>query len=208
MLSDGKLTIILRIVRNGIAIMHRFARMSSDPGRPHNTSAWDCAIGLRNTSTALKLYGDKVPRFVRETLEVHMRQEKCHCCFRTRTIAEDLAIKISEFHDRVLREHGLLSYLACMPLGGERAALAEAIFYRYPDDPHATVQGTLAEVYHQSLALVDLILLAESASEEELRRAEADQRLLMAMLGVTEEDYTLFGADEECTRPTMEAHNV
>ena len=207
LLEDEKLEVVHQIIRNGIAIMHRISRLPSE--HPHNTSAWDCAIGLRNTTTALELYGKTVPEFVRNTLEIHLRQEKCHCCFKTKAMTEELAVKISDFHDRVLREHGLLSYLACMPLGGERAALAEAVFFHYPDDPHASLQGALSEVYHQTLAVIDLMILAEYNTLEKLKQAETDQREVMKMLRVEERDFLLLGADgDTCTKPTMEAHNV
>lgn len=96
-----------------------------------------------------------------------------------------------------------------MPLGGERAALAEAVFFHYPDDPHASFQGALSEVYHQTLAVVDLMLLAEYQPIGNLLQAEADQREIMRMLRVEESDFLLIGADGDmCTKPTMEAHNV
>jgi hypothetical protein len=72
-----------------------------------------------------------------------------------------------------------------------------------------SLQGALSEVYHQTLALVDLMLLAEYQPVEKLMQAEEDQREIMRMLRVEESDFLLFGANGDlCTKPTMEAHNV
>lgn len=210
MLDGRRAELVDRILRNGIAIMHRIARMDYDPARGANTSAWDCRIGGKTTTLALRLFGDKVPSSVKQHMEAHHRQENCHCLMGIGLdMPKDLADRIAAFHARVLEENGMLSYLACMPLGGERAALAQAVYHPRETDPHSTLQGSLSEVWHQSLALLDLAAIAEAEPVERLERAVKDQEDLARMLGCEEQDWRLIGADGEvCTAPGREAHQV
>jgi hypothetical protein len=210
MRTPEKSILVDRIIRNGIAIMHRIARMDYDPVRGANTSAWDCRIGGKTTTLALRLFGHTVPSDVKRHMEAHHRQENCHCLMGIGLdMPKELAERIAAFHERVLRENGMLSYLACMPLGGERAALAQAIYHPRKTDPHSTLQGSLSEVWHQSLALLDLVEIAELEPVEKLETAVRHQEELARMLGCEPEDWILISADGEvCTKPGREAHQI
>jgi hypothetical protein len=206
MLDKKKFELLQRIHLNGIHAMHRSAAAPHDPSSPHNTAYWDCVIGCRLSSKALELFEGKVPEPVGEFLRQHFSHESCHCCMGPSHVPSELAERVSRFHESIINEHGIISYLACMPLMGERMALATSMFHHYPDDPHATIVGGLDEFYHASTPL--LLLAYMDPPIEKLELAIEDQEKFMTILGVTENDKMYPRVDGTlCTVKNWEAHN-
>jgi len=203
-LRDQKFDLLYKIHLNGIHAMHRVAR---DADRPHNTAYWDCVIGCRVSSMALEFFKDRVPDRIYNFLEVHFTHEACHCCMGPSIVPAEIADRISNFHQQLIREHGIVSYLACMPLMGERMALAGSLFHHFKDDPHATVVGGLDEFYHTSTPL--LLLSYLNPTVEELQLALDDQERYMRQFGVKEEDRKYPRIDGTlCTVKGTEEHNI
>jgi hypothetical protein len=214
-LDETKSKLLYQINLNGIYAMHRVARRAgNNAGGNHNTSYFDCVIGNRITSMALEMFRGKVPDVVYNFIKNHHSHEVCHCCMGPSYTPAEFAERVATFHQKIMREHGIVSYFACMPLLGERIALATAFFGRNDDDPHTTVTGFLDEFYHCTTPLV--LLASLDPTEEELRKAISDQEEFLKMSGVTEEDrmYPRIHSEESstaveyCTIRGRDAHNV
>jgi hypothetical protein len=169
-LNSTQYEILVRIHMNGVAAMQVVA--NSGTSHSHNTSYFDLKIGMATTKMALELYKGKVPRLVEQFLQEHYEQETYHATmFELKK--DELADNIGNYHQRILKNHGLISYLACMPLLGERMALAEAFYFHYSDDPHAAKDGFWQEFVHSSTPLILISMLEPSL--EELEQALHDQ---------------------------------
>jgi len=204
-MDDEKFELIRQIHLNGIyAMKHVALRELRKEVRDHNTSWWDCRIGVANTALAKKLYYDKLPRFAQRFLDTIHAQELCHCRMLNSLKPSQVAERIAEFHRKAL-EDSFVAWLACQPLIGEKMALATAIWGQHRDDPHATLQGAISEEFHQNQALA--VLVALDPPVEELKKALRYQEKLLQMLGVGEEDRVVIGANGEiCTLVGWEAH--
>jgi hypothetical protein len=214
LLNEMEAELLYRINLNGIYGMHRTARQIILEGKTgsRNTSYFDCVIGNRITSMALEIFEGKVPETVYSFIKNHHSHEVCHCRMGPSYVPVDFAERVALFHRRIMAEHGIVSYFACMPLLGERMALATAFFGRSDDDPHTTIVGFLDEFYHCTAPLVLLALLGPT--EEQLRQAIKDQEEFMNLCGVIEMDKLfprthLSESDlEYCTVQGREHHNV
>jgi hypothetical protein len=214
-LDELRSKLIYEINLNGIYAMHRVARRAGkNAGGNHNTSYFDCVIGNRITSMALEIFEDQVPTIVYDFIINHHSHEVCHCCMGPSYTPSEFADKIASFHQKIMKEHGIVSYFACMPLLGERIALATAFFGRNEDDPHTTVTGFLDEFYHCTTPLI--LLASLDPTEEHLRLAISDQEEFLRMSGVTDEDRTFPRTRsnrssyrmEYCTVRGRDEHNV
>jgi hypothetical protein len=206
-MNDEKFELIRQIHLNGIYAMHHVALQElRNINRDYNTAFWDCRIGATNTALAKKLYYDKLPKFAQRFLDTIHAQEICHCRMLASLAYSETAVRIAEFHKKVL-EDSFVSWLACQPLIGEKMALATAIWGRHRDDPHATLQGALAEEFHQNQALA--VMVALDPMIEELKKALQFQARLLEILQVNDEDRKVIGADGEiCTIFGWEAQMI
>jgi hypothetical protein len=205
MMDDEKFELVRKIHLNGIyAMKHVALQELRKEMREHNTAWWDCRIGAANTALAKQLYYDKLPRFAQRFLDTIHAQELCHCRMLGSLGPSKVAERIADFHRKAL-EDSFIAWLACQPLIGEKMALATAVWGQHRDDPHATLQGTLAEEYHQNQALA--VLVALDPPVEELEKALRYQENLLSMLGIAEEDRKVVGADGEiCALVGWDAH--
>ncbi len=207
MFSDEKFELIRAIHLNGIFAMHHVALSETNKEkRPYNTSWWDCRIGATNTALAKRLYYDQLPDFAKKFLDTIHAQEQCHCTMLPTGPRSELAERIALQNERALRD-SFIAWLACQPLIGEKMALATAIWGQHLDDPHSTIQGTLAEEFHQNQALV--VMIALDPPLEELKKALKYQEEFLEMARVSTVDRVFFGADgEPCLIKEREKHNV
>ncbi|GEM_PF-1330737 len=180
-MDDRKYALMLRLHENGMKAMLGVTKAPDWKTKPHTTAYFDCVIGARVSRIANDLYPD-APEPVRQFLKLHHLHELCHCTMERRPLPVHIADKISDFVERVLREHGLVAYLAVAQLGGERSALGVALFGQFQDDPHTTVKGGLDEFYHATTPL--LLIAYLNPSIEELETAIRDQEDFLRMMHV------------------------
>jgi hypothetical protein len=163
--------LLWRIHANSLEAMRLVA--DSDTSQNHNDSYFDLRIGQATTQLAYSLYKGKVPPLVEEFLKKHHEDESIDAKMFLPYKRNEMADKIAEYHQKILREHGLVSYFACMPLFGERMSLAEAHYHRYEDDPHATKEGFIREFWHCTTPLILIPQL--EPTEDQLKQALEDQ---------------------------------
>lgn len=198
----SRYALISRIQANGLrAMAFNLARNGGD-----DSSYFDCVIGNRLTSLALKKYTD-APAEVREYISAQMLAEQCHCKIFDPTKSE-LAERIASFHARIIESRSWPSFLACMPLLGERMALTTAFCLKNTDaqdqSSHTTDKGFLDEYWHTTAPLV---LLALFATEGELEAAAADQEGFLGMMHVPEGIYNP-AEPERCESRGRQAHSI
>lgn len=163
--DDRKLRLIREIHENGLQAAYFRAQNKEMP--QHNDSYWDLVIGKAVTKLAYEMYKGKVPNVVEEYLKQHYEQESGHSAMFQITERSPLALEIADFHKKVLRNHGLVQYLSCFGLFGERMALADGAFFHARSDPHGTPEGFKDELHHVSWPLVLLMVLNPSIEELE-----------------------------------------
>jgi hypothetical protein len=152
----------------------------SDTSENHNDSYFDLKIGQATTQLAYSMYKGKVPELVEKFLKQHHEDESLDAKMFQPYKRNQMADIIAAHHQKVLKEHGLISYFACMPLFGERMSLAEAHYHCYSDDPHATKEGFIREFWHCTTPLILIPML--EPTEDELRQALADQAVFIERL--------------------------
>lgn len=171
-----------------------------------DSTYFDCVIGNRLTSAALKKYTD-APHEVREYIAAQMLGEQCHCRVFDPT-KSDLAERIASFHSGIIESRNWPSFLACMPLLGERMALTTAFCLknteRQDQSSHTTDKGFLDEYWHTTAPLV---LLALYATEEELETAAADQEGFLRTMRVPAGIYDP-AAPGRCEARGRDAHTI
>jgi hypothetical protein len=173
-MNDEKFELIRQIHLNDIYAMHHVALQElRNINRDYNTSFWDCRIGATNTALAKTLYYDKLPKFAQRSLDTIHAQEICHCRMLASLAYSEAAVRIAGFHQKVL-ENSFVAWLARQPLIGEKMALATAIWGRHSDDPHATLQGTLAEEFHQNQTLAVIVALDPPDEDKKLIGADGE----------------------------------
>lgn len=202
-MNDRSFGLLLRIHENGMRAMLGVTKQPDWKSKPHPTAYFDCIIGARVSRLAYDLYPD-APEPIRQFLRLHHLHELCHCTMERRPLPVHLADRISEFVERILRDHGLVSYFAVAQLGGERSALGVTLFGRFDDDPHTTVKGGIDEFYHATTPL--LLLAYLNPSETELEQAIKDQEEFLRMMHVPSDLYTPL-TELRCTLEGREAHN-
>ncbi len=204
-LDERKLALLMRIHENGMRALLGVTKHEDWKSRTHNTSYFDCVIGARLARIAYDRFKD-APEPVRNFLRLHHVHEVCHCTMERRPVPQPLADRISGLLERILDEHGLVSYLACAPLTAERSAFGVALFGRFDDDPHTTTKGGLDEFYHTTTPLLLLAYLAPS--EEELERAVKDQDEVLQLMKVPSTGLYAPSLEVRCTLAGREAHNL
>lgn len=172
-----------------------------------DSTYFDCVIGNRLTALALKKYVDAPPE-VAEYIRAQMSAEQCHCrVFRTEK--SDLAERIAQFHSKIIEEKNWPSFLACMPLLGERMALTTAFCLknteRQDQSSHTTDKGFLDEYHHTSQPL---ILLSLFATEADLEEALKSQQFFMDAMRVPKKIYDASDWCETCRLQGRSAHEV
>ena len=183
----NKLELIDQIQSIGLQAMAMVASRSHEHGESKsNTAYFDCHIGSRITAMAKKEFAGKVPFPIEQYITKHQVAEQCHCVMFKPLVPSDLADRIAGFHEIIIMDHGWVSWLCCMPLLGERTALASAIFERKGNDPHATDKGALDEYYHTTYPLV---LISLYATEQELEIAIKDMKKFLKILRTNGETY-------------------
>jgi hypothetical protein len=191
-----------RIQRNGLLAM---ATVLSRNGGDDSTY-FDCIIGNRLTAEALKRYSD-APHEVLEYITMQMMGEQCHCKVFPAERSE-IAERIAGFHLKIIAERNWPSFLACMPLLGERMALTTAFCLRNTPEQnrssHTTDKGFLDEYWHTSAPLV---LLSLFAPEEDLEQACRDQESFLAAVKAS---HGLYDATSptRCNLSGREAHAI
>ena len=179
-MSERKLHLLDEVQSIGLQAMAMVALRSHEHKESKfNTAFFDCHIGSRITSMAKKEFTGKVPFPIEQYIKKHQTAEQCHCVMFKSSVPSDLADKIAGFHEVIIMTHGWVSWLCCMPLLGERIALASAIFEHRDEDPHSTEKGTLDEYYHSTYPLV---LISLYATEEQLEVAIEDMKKFMKMI--------------------------
>lgn len=202
-LSERKYELIMRIHENGMRAMLGVTKQPDWKSKPHPTAYFDCKIGARVSRLAYDLFPD-APAPVKQFLRLHHMHELCHCTMERHPLPVQLADRISDFVERVIREHGLVAYFAVAQLGGERSALGVTLFGRFDDDPHTTVKGGLDEFYHATTPL--LLLAYMNPSEAELETAIHDQEEFLKMMHVSPGIYAPT-MEVRCTEPGREVHD-
>lgn len=164
-LEEQKVRLIRRIHENGLGAA--YFRAKNNDMSVHNDSYWDLVIGKAVTKLAYEMHKGKVPHLVEEYLKQHYEQESAHSSMFQITVRNPLALKIANFHKRMLREHGLVQYFACFGLFGERMALADGAFFHAQGDPHGTPEGFKDELHHVTWPLVLITILNPKIQELE-----------------------------------------
>lgn len=175
-------------------------------GGGDDSSYFDCVIGNRLTALALKKYFD-APHEVVDYIEAQMIGEQCHCRIFEAEKSE-LAERIAQFHSKIIEQSNWPSFLACMPLLGERMALTTAFCLRNTEgqdrSSHTTDKGFLDEYWHTTAPLV---LLSIYASEKDLEQACEDQEKFLQIMHVPE---GVYNASEplKCLLAGRDAHSI
>jgi hypothetical protein len=194
--------LLQRIQSNGLrAMAYVLARRGGD-----DSTYFDCVIGNRLTFEALRKYKD-APEPVIDYIESQSLAEQCHCrIFYTQR--SELAERIAGFHLRIIAQKNWPSFLACMPLLGERMALTTSFCLKNGPEQdrssHTTDKGFLDEFWHTTAPLV---LLSLYATEEELEQACIDQETFLSTMKVSEGIYDASNP-ERCTEGGREAHSI
>jgi len=204
-MEDRKYFLLLRIHENGMRAMLGVTKHPGWKTKPHVTSYFDCIIGARVARMAYDRYPDAPPP-VRAFLRLHHIHEVCHCTMERNPVPAKIADRIAEFLIGIMRDHGLVSYLACSQLTAERSAFGLALFGQFPDDPHTTTKGAIDEFYHTTTPL--LLLAYLNPSEEELLQAIRDQEEFLKLVKVPSEGLYAPTVEVRCTAPGREAHDV
>jgi hypothetical protein len=204
-MDDRKYFLMLRIHENGMRAMLGVTKHPDWRNKPHVTSYFDCIIGARVARMAYDRYPDAPPP-VRAFLRLHHIHEVCHCTMERNPVPAKIADRIAEFLIGVMRDHGLVSYLACAQLTAERSAFGLALFGQFADDPHTTTKGAIDEFYHTTTPL--LLLAYLNPSEEELLQAIRDQEEFLKMVKVPTDGLYAPTVEVKCTAPGRDAHMV
>jgi hypothetical protein len=194
--------LLQKIQSNGLRAMACvLARRGGD-----DSSYFDCVIGNRLTALALQKY-TTAPQEVIDYIQVQMAGEQCHCRI-FRSDKSEIAERIAQFHSRVIEESNWPSFLACMPLLGERMALTTAFCLKNTElqdrNSHTTDKGFLDEFWHVSSPLV---LLSLYASEDDLEEAIAHQENFLKIMHVPEDIYDP-SQPMKCHLEGRQAHEV
>jgi hypothetical protein len=177
-------------------------------GGGDDSTYFDCVIGNRLTALAMQKYAE-APSEVIEYIHSQALGEQCHCKIFPAENSE-IAERIAQFHTRIIESNSWPSFLSCMPLLGERMALATAFCLKNTGlqdrNSHTTDKGFLDEYYHTSQPLN---LLALYATEEELEQALRSQEKFLDLMHVPIDIYdaTDPGA-ERCTLQGRQSHEI
>lgn len=204
-IDERQYQLLLRIHENGMRAMLGVTHHPDWKNRPHVTSYFDCIIGARVARMAYDRFPD-APEPVRQFLRLHHMHEICHCTMERNPVPAHIAERIAEFILRILKEHGLVSYLAVSQLTAERSAFGLALFGQFPDDPHTTTKGAVDEFYHTTTPLLLLAYLAPT--EAELEQAIRDQEEFLKLVKVEPKALYAPTLEQHCTLAGREAHNV
>ncbi|MCI4339856.1 MAG: hypothetical protein L3J73_01120 [Thermoplasmata archaeon] len=204
-MDDRTYHLLLRIHENGMRAMLGVTKHPDWRNKPHVTSYFDCIIGARVARMAYDRYPD-APEPVRAFLRLHHMHEVCHCTMERNPVPAKIADRIADFLIRVMKEDGLVAYLACAQLTAERSAFGLALFGQFPDDPHTTTKGGIDEFYHTTTPL--LLLAYLNPSEEVLLRAIHDQEEFLKLVKVPVEGLYAPTLEMRCTVAGREAHFV
>ena len=201
--SKERYKLLSKIQSNGLRAMACIlARHGGD-----DSTYFDCVIGNRLTALALQKYKD-APQEVIEYIQVQQVGEQCHCKIFNAERSE-IAERIALFHSKVIEESNWPSFLACMPLLGERMALTTAFCLKNTElqdrNSHTTDKGFLDEYYHTSQPL---ILLSLFASEEDLKEALFAQQRFLDLMHVPKGIYDASDWTERCTLQGRAAHEI
>jgi hypothetical protein len=177
-------------------------------GGGDDSTYFDCVIGNRLTALALQKYKN-APQEVIDYIHAQAMGEQCHCRIFPAD-KSDIAERIAQFHSRIIEENNWPSFLACMPLLGERMALTTAFCLKNTElqdrNSHTTDKGFLDEYFHTSQPL---ILLSLFASEEELEQALVSQQKFLDVMHVPSDIYDASDPwTERCTLQGREAHEI
>ena len=171
-----------------------------------DSTYFDCVIGNKLTALALKKYVD-APCEVIDYIKAQMLAEQCHCKIFESEKSE-LAEGIARFHASVIEESAWPSFLACMPLLGERMALTTAFCLRNSSEQdrssHTTDKGFLDEYWHTTAPLV---LISLYATDEELEQACKNQERFLERMRVPAEIYDST-EPTRCVLAGREAHSI
>lgn len=178
-MDSEKLSLLRLVHENGLTAA--YLRASNSSMSEHNDSYWDMVIGKAVTKLAYEMHKGKVPQIVEEYLKQHYEQEFQHSEMFQITKRDPLALRIADFHKKILKEHGLVQYFSCFGLLGERMALADGAFFHAEGDPHGTPQGFKDELHHVSWPLVLIVLL--NPTLQELKDAIECQKAFLEMMG-------------------------
>ncbi|HZW55395.1 MAG TPA: hypothetical protein VFF30_03820 [Nitrososphaerales archaeon] len=162
--AERRLRLLREIHDNGLRATHFRAQNKT---MSHNDSYWDLVIGKAVTKLAYEMYRERVPSIVEEYLRQHYEQESEHSAMFEITERNPIALRIADFHKKILRKHGLVQYFSCFGLLGERMALADGAFFHAERDPHGTPEGFRDELHHVSWPLVLIVALNPSVEELE-----------------------------------------
>jgi hypothetical protein len=204
-MTDRKYMLMLRIHENGMRAMLGVTKHPDWKTKPHVTSYFDCIIGARVARMAYDRFPDAPPP-VRAFLRLHHVHEVCHCTMERNPVPAKIADRIADFLIGIMRDHGLVSYLACSQLTAERSAFGLALFGQFPDDPHTTTKGAIDEFYHITTPL--LLLAYLNPSDDELLQAIHDQEEFLKMVKVPSDGMYAPTTEVRCTAPGREAHFV
>ena len=204
-MDDRTFALLLRIHENGMRAMLGVTKHPDWRNKPHVTSYFDCIIGARVARMAYDRFTD-APEPVRAFLRLHHMHEVCHCTMERNPVPAKIADRIADFLIRLMREHGLVSYLAVSQLTAERSAFGLALFGQFADDPHTTTKGGIDEFYHTTTPL--LLLAYMNPSEEVLLQAIADQEEFLKLVKVPSEGLYAPTLEMRCTLAGREAHFV
>jgi len=204
-IDERQYALMLRIHENGMRAMLGVTKHPDWRNKPHVTSYFDCVIGARVARMAYDQYPD-APEPVRQFLRLHHMHEICHCTMERNPVPAHIADRIAEFIMRILKEHGLISYLAVAQLTAERSAFGLAVFGQFQDDPHTTTKGAVDEFYHTTTPL--LLLAYLNPTEAELELAIRDQLEFLKLVKVDLKDLYAPTIEKRCTEPGREAHFV
>lgn len=204
-IDERQYRLLLRIHENGMRAMLGVTHHPDWRNRPHVTSYFDCIIGARVARMAYDRFPD-APEPVRQFLRLHHMHEICHCTMERNPVPAHIADRIAEFILKILKEHGLVSYLAVSQLTAERSAFGLALFGHFADDPHTTTKGAVDEFYHTTTPL--LLLAYLNPSEAELEQAIRDQEEFLKLVKVDPKGLYAPTVELRCTEAGREAHNV
>ena len=204
-MEDRKYHLLLRIHENGMRAMLGVTKHPDWKNKPHVTSYFDCIIGARVARMAYDRFPDAPPP-VRAFLRLHHIHEICHCTMERNPVPAKIADRIADFLIGIMKEHGLVSYLACSQLTAERSAFGLALFGQFPDDPHTTTKGAIDEFYHTTTPL--LLLAYLNPTDEELLQAIHDQEEFLKLVKVPVEGMYAPTVELRCTAPGRDAHAV
>jgi hypothetical protein len=199
---EERYALLSKLQSNGLrAMAHVLSRKGGD-----DSTYFDCVIGNRLTFEALKKYAD-APEPVVQYIKEQSVSEQCHCKIFPAERSE-IAERIAQFHLGIISRRGWPSFLSCMPLLGERMALATsfAIKNTAQEDrsSHTTDKGFLDEFWHCSAPLV---LLALYATDQELETACEDQESFIKAMKVPDEIYDAT-QPARCVLAGRQAHSV